>query len=70
MHLSTVSTSYSNDTESADAENSDQPKSIPRWPTTPWPSFQLNPFAVKDDITDNQHDTFLILFCLEFKLPN
>lgn len=44
--LPIASTPYSNDTESADAEsNSGEPKSILRWPTTPWPSLQLNPFA-------------------------
>lgn len=45
-------------TQSADAENSDRPKSIPRWPTTPWPSFQLNPFAVKDDKEQSKQHSF------------
>lgn len=47
--LPIASTLYSSDTESADAEsNSGEPKSIPRWPTTPWPSLQLNPFAASN----------------------
>lgn len=45
-------------TQSADAENSDRPKSIPCWPTTPWPSFQLNPFAVKDDKEQSKQHSF------------